>query len=282
MKALVFGKTGQVANALGLYEGVTLLDRLQADLSRPAECAAAIKRSDADVVINAAAYTEVDMAEEKQKLADIINGEAPAAMAKAAAQKNIPFLHISTDYVFNGAGQTPFRPDDKCEPLGAYGRSKLAGELGIRAVCSNHAILRTSWVFSAHGQNFVKTMLCLGKEKTELNIVADQIGGPTSAQDIADALMTMARSFHAGTGTSGTYHLAGNPQTSWAGFAREIFRQAGLPVAVHDIPTSQYPTPAARPLNSRLDCESLSRSFGIEPPDWRESLATVIQQLGAI
>ena len=286
MRVLVFGQTGQVATELALQAGadiaMTCLGRDRADLSDPAACAAAIAASDADVVINAAAYTAVDKAEADEDLATTINGAAPGAMAQACAARAIPFLHVSTDYVFDGTGTRPWQTDDPTGPLGAYGRSKLAGEQAVRAAGGPHAILRTSWVFSAHGANFVKTMLRLGAEREKLTIVADQVGGPTSAADIAAALLTMARAFHAGHATSGTYHFSGAPDVSWADFAREIFAQAGLTCAVQDIPTSAYPTPARRPANSRMDCAALTRDFAIERPDWRISLATVLSDLKEI
>lgn len=283
MRVLVFGQTGQVATELARQAApdmaMTCLGRDRADLSDPAACAAAIAASDADVVINAAAYTAVDRAESEEDLATTINGMAPGAMAAACKAAGIPFLHVSTDYVFDGTGTRPWQPDDATGPLGAYGRSKLAGEQAVRAAGGAHAIMRTSWVFSAHGANFVKTMLRLGAERDKLTIVADQIGGPTAAADIAAALLTMARAFHAGQGTTGTYHFSGAPDVSWADFAREIFVQAGLACAVEDIPTSAYPTPARRPGNSRMDCTGLTRDFGIKRPDWRASLASVMSDL---
>ncbi|MDP5365393.1 MAG: dTDP-4-dehydrorhamnose reductase [Paracoccaceae bacterium] len=283
MRVLVFGQTGQVATELARQAAsdmvMTCLGRDRADLSDPAACAAVIAASDADVVINAAAYTAVDRAESEEDLATTINGTAPGAMAAACAARGIPFLHVSTDYVFDGSGTQPWQPDDATGPLGAYGRSKLAGEQAVRAAGGPHAIMRTSWVFSAHGANFVKTMLRLGAERETLTIVADQIGGPTAAADIAAALLTMARAFHAGKGTTGTYHFSGAPDVSWADFAREIFAQADLTCAVTDIPTSAYPTPARRPGNSRMDCTGLTRDFGIERPDWRASLASVMSDL---
>ncbi len=281
MKLLVFGKTGQVAQELQRQapQQVTALDRITADLSDPAACAAQIAASDVDAVINAAAYTAVDLAEEDEALARIINGETPAAMARAAAQKNIPFIHISTDYVFDGSGDRSWRPQDAAGPLGAYGRSKLLGEDGVRAAAGRHVILRTSWVFSAHGQNFVKTMLRLGAERDALNVVADQIGGPTAAADIAAACLGIAQKLVAGQGASGTYHYAGGPDVSWAGFAREIFAQAELAVSVSDIASSAYPTPAKRPGNSRMDCSDLETAFTISRPDWRHSLGMVLNDL---
>jgi dTDP-4-dehydrorhamnose reductase len=286
MKVLVFGKTGQVATELqrlaARSSGITLtaLTRDQADLSAPSACAAIIASCDADVIINAAAFTAVDRAEEQEELATVINGTASSEMARAAAARNIPFLHISTDYVFDGTGDQPFAPGAVTAPLGAYGRSKLAGEAGVRTANGPHAILRTSWVFSAHGSNFVKTMLRLGAERGQLSVVSDQTGGPTAAADIAATLLRMAEAFHRGQALSGTYHYSGVPDISWAGFAREIFEQSGLGTEVTDIATSDYPTPAKRPKNSRLDCTGLSQVFGTERPDWRQSLRAVLQEIG--
>lgn len=275
MRILVFGQTGQVARELArLAPDARFLSRAEADLADPAACTAAIR--DCDAVINAAAWTAVDKAETEEAAATVINGEAPTAMARACADKGLPFLHVSTDYVFDGAGETPFKPDDPTGPLNAYGRSKLAGETGIRAAGGNHLILRTSWVVSSHGKNFVKTMLRLGRERESLNVVADQIGGPTPAADIARALLTAARAMADGA-KGGTHHFAGTPDTSWADFARAIMAGAGLPCRIDDIPTSAYPTPARRPLNSRLDCSALP--FGITRPDWRQGLTRILQEL---
>lgn len=279
MKTLVFGKTGQVATELQRQADVIALGRDDADLSDPAACVAAIRAAQPDVVINAAAYTAVDKAEEQEALATIVNGKAPAAMAKVCADMDIPFVHISTDYVFDGSGEAAWKPDDATNPLGAYGRSKLIGEQGVQAAGGRYAILRTSWVFSAHGNNFVKTMLRLGETRDALTVVADQIGRPTAAAEIAAACLRIADQLHAGKGASGIYHFAGGPDVSWADFAREIFAQAHLDVKVTDIPSSDYPTPAKRPQNSRMDCASLETVFGVFRPDWRDSLATVLTEL---
>jgi dTDP-4-dehydrorhamnose reductase len=281
MRVLIFGKTGQVAQELQRFEGITALGREDADLNDPAACAEIIANTDADIVINAAAYTAVDAAETDTDKAFVVNADAPKAMAEAAAKRAMPFLHISTDYVFDGTGTTPWREDDPTAPLGIYGSSKLAGEHGVRAVGGSHAILRTSWVVSAHGTNFVRTMLRLGTERDALNIVADQIGGPTCARDIAAALMHMARKLIDDPSTSGTYHFASTHDTSWADFAREIFTQAGLSCDVTDIPSSAYPTPAARPKNSRLDCTKIATVFNINRPDWRIGLADILSDLKA-
>jgi dTDP-4-dehydrorhamnose reductase len=281
MRALVLGQTGQVAREVQrLLPNARFLGRDQADLANPAACAAAVLASNADVVINAAAWTAVDKAEAEEAAATVVNGAAPAAMARAAADKGVPFLHISTDYVFDGTGVQPFSPDHPTAPLGAYGRSKLAGEVGVRAAGGRHLILRTSWVFSAHGTNFVKTMLRLGAEREVLRVVADQIGGPTPAAAIAQALVTAAAALRDGA-AGGTHHFSGAPDASWADFARAIMAQAGLPCRIEDIPTSEYPTPARRPLNSRLDCAAFKASFGVKRPDWRQGLYTVMTELGA-
>ena len=261
---------------------MTSLDLPEIDLTDPEGSAAQVAEADADLVINAAAYTAVDKAESERDLALAINATAPAAMAKAAAVRDLPFLHVSTDYVYDGSGDTPFAPDSPTDPLNAYGRTKLAGDMGVIAAGGPHAILRTSWVFSAHGGNFVKTMLRLGKEREKLTIVADQIGGPTAAADIAAALLSMAAQYQEKAAQSGIYHFSGTPDVSWAGFAREIFAQTGIACAVEDIPTSSYPTPAERPANSRLDCTGLKQEFGINRPDWRASLANVLKELGEI
>ena len=227
MKLLVFGRTGQVATELlrRAPPGVTItaLGRESADLTDPETCAHAVTAADADAVINAAAYTAVDKAEADEPIARLVNAEAPAAMAAAAARRGLPFLHVSTDYVFDGARQAPWRPADPTGPLSAYGRTKLAGEEGVRAAGGAHLILRTSWVFSAHGANFVKTMLRLSETRQVLTVVADQVGGPTPAAAIADALFTAARVLTAHPDLSGTEHFAGAPDTTWATFAREIF-----------------------------------------------------------
>jgi len=282
MKLLVFGQTGQLAQELirrapaGVL--VQALGRDLADLANPEACAEAIRTTDADAIINAAAWTAVDKAEAEEDAATVVNGAAPTAMALAAAARGLPFLHVSTDYVFDGAGTHAFTTDHPVAPLGAYGRSKLAGEQGVRAAGGNHLILRTSWVFSVHGANFVKTMLRLGATRESLTVVADQIGGPTPAADIADALFAAAMQMRLGK-EGGTYHFAGAPDASWAEFARAIMAGAGLACDIRDIPSTDYPTPAKRPLNSRLDCSALQRDFGIARPDWRAGLTSVLDEL---
>ena len=293
MKVLVFGKTGQVATELGRRAPagwkVTLLGRDAVDLSDADACAAAVAAADADLVINAAAWTAVDKAEAEEPAALAVNATAPGAMAQAAAARGLPFLHISTDYVFDGTGSQPWRVTDAPAPVGAYGRTKLAGENAVRDAMGadgRHVILRVSWVFSAHGSNFVRTMLRLGHMRQgdggRLRVVADQVGGPTPAAAIADALYAIAAAYGDGRGVDGTFHLSGAPDVSWADFARSIMVTAGLDVPVDDIVTSDYPTPARRPENSRLDCSSLATAYGIGRPDWNVGLREVLTELGEI
>ena len=279
---LVFGKTGQVARELArLVPEARFLGRDQADLTDPDACLQAIRDSGCHAVINAAAHTAVDRAESEPDLARLINAEAPAAMARAAAELRLPFVHISTDYVFDGSGDQPRIESDPTGPLGVYGATKLAGEQGIAATGGQWAVLRTSWVFSAHGANFVKTMLRLGAEREELRVVADQHGGPTPAADIAAACLNMAQRMRADPSRGGIYHFSGAADTNWAGFAREIMAQAGLACRITDIASSDYPTPARRPMNSRLDCAAIRRDFGITRPDWRTGLAQVLLELNS-
>ena len=280
----MFGATGQVAREVARRSGdwtVEALSRAEADLTDPAACAARIADADADAVLNAAAYTAVDAAEGDEATAAVVNGEAPTAMAEAASPRNLPFIHLSTDYVFDGAGAAPRDETAATAPIGAYGWSKLAGEAGVRGAEGVHAILRTSWVFSAHGSNFVKTMLRLGAERERLTIVDDQIGGPTPAAAIADACLAVAGALARGEGETGVYHFAGAPDVSWREFAEAIFAEAGLEVEVAPIPTSDYPTPARRPLNSRLDCGRIERAFGVKRPDWRAQLKDVVREITA-
>jgi len=281
MKILVFGQTGQVATELQAQADLIALGRAQTDLSDPASCAVAIRAHRPDAVINAAAYTAVDRAEEEEAQARVINGEAPGAMARECAALGIPLVHISTDYVFSGTGERPWCPADPVGPINAYGRSKLAGERAVAEAGGQSAVLRTSWVFSAHGSNFLKTMLRLSQTRDALDIVEDQIGGPTPAEDIAAACLSMARAMGTDADKGGMYHFSGAPDISWKGFAEEIFTRAQRTVAVTGIPTSAYPTPARRPLNSRLNCNALKRDFNIDRPDWRTGLDRALAILNA-
>lgn len=279
MKLLIFGQSGQVATELARRApGAHYLGRDAAELTDPAACAAAIRAARPDAVINAAAYTAVDRAETDEAIATTVNGTAPGAMARACADLDLPLVHVSTDYVFDGSGSRPWQPEDPTGPINAYGRSKLAGEAALRAAGGRHVILRTSWVFSAHGTNFVKTMLRLSRDHDHLRVVADQIGGPTPAGDIAAACLTLAVALRDGA-PGGTHHFAGAEPASWARFARETFARADRPATVEEIATADWPTPARRPLNSRLDCSALQRDFGIAAPDWQAGLAEVIAEL---
>lgn len=280
MKILMFGRTGQVAReVLRARPETVALGREEADLSDPIACAAHVERTDADIVMNAAAWTDVDGAESAEPQAALANGAAPTAMAAAAAARGLPFLHISTDYVFDGGAGRPWREADEPRPVSAYGWTKLAGEQGVRAAGGPHVILRTSWVFSAHGRNFVKTMLRAGAERDRLTVVDDQTGGPTPAAAIAGALLTIADAFHRGDGVTGAFHFSGAPAVTWAGFAREIMAQAGLNAEIAPIASEDWPTPAKRPQNSVLDCGAIRAAYGIDQPDWRAGLAAVLADL---
>ncbi|MEZ5778800.1 MAG: dTDP-4-dehydrorhamnose reductase [Paracoccaceae bacterium] len=285
MRALVFGTTGQVAIELARRAPSDMhvegLDRNRADLLDAAACAEAVLSAEADIVINSAAYTAVDQAESDPGTANSVNAEAPGAMARAAAARGLPFLHVSTDYVFDGSATRPWREDDPVAPLGVYGATKLAGERAVERAGGAHVILRTAWVFSAHGKNFAKTMLRLGAERDALSVVDDQRGGPTPAAAIADALWQIAAAFGTGRGQSGIFHFAGTPAVSWADFADAIFDASSLPrkPLVARIATSDYPTPAKRPANSALDCSRIRAAYGIEQPDWRQGLTEVIREL---
>ncbi|MFV1492981.1 dTDP-4-dehydrorhamnose reductase [Phaeobacter sp. JH18-32] len=278
---LVFGKTGQVARELAAHDDILCLGRDQADLTDPAACAEMIRAHAPAAVINAAAYTVVDRAEAEEDLATVINGSTPGVMAETCAMLGIPFVTLSTDYVFDGKGSSPWHPDEPVAPVNAYGRSKQAGEAAVRLAGGAYVILRTSWVVSAHGSNFVKTMLRLGQDRDRMRVVADQIGAPTPARAIAAACVEIARQLMTAPEKSGTYHFAGQPETSWAGVATEIFAEAEIPCAVAEIPSTAYPTPARRPLNSRLDCSTLEKVFGITRPDWRAGLRDILKDLGA-
>lgn len=280
---MVFGYSGQVAQELRRrVPSATFLDRRAADLSNPAACAQLVHQIRPSVVINAAAYTAVDNAEKEEEQAMIINGVAPGMIAEACAEQQIPLVHISTDYVFEGSGNHAWTPDHPVGPRNAYGRTKLAGEVAVQRAGGPYAILRTSWVFSAHGSNFVKTMIHLSKSRDTVAVVADQIGGPTPADAIAKACLVIANALVSSPEKSGIYHLSGEPATTWECFARETFARVGKRMKVTGISTSEYPTPAARPLNSRMDTTSLTAAFGIAPADWRAGLDRVIKELGAM
>lgn len=281
MRILIFGKNGQVARALKdiASEDVIALGRDDADLVQPGAAKGAIAARQPDIIINASAYTAVDKAESEEAAAHRLNCAAPEEMAIAAAKTETPFIHISTDYVFDGTAEGKLDENAAVNPLNVYGRTKCEGERAVLKANPDAIILRTSWVFSEYGGNFVKTMLRLGAEREELTIVADQKGGPTAAADIARAIIAIAGKKHRGAPGAGLYHFQGAPAASWADFAEKIFEIAKLPVKVSHIKTKDYPTPAARPLNTVLDCAKIERDFGIGQPDWRTELRRVIAAL---
>lgn len=286
MQALLLGQNGQLAREVQAQApelGVSLivLGREAVDLSQTDQVERILPPllTGVDVVINASAYTAVDQAEEHLDDAMRLNGAAVAQLARLAKVAAVPIVHVSTDYVFDGSGTAPWAPADATAPINAYGQSKLAGEEAIRAEGGAHAIVRTSWVFSEYGQNFVKTMLRLAKAHPSLRVVGDQIGGPTPASALAHAVLTAAYRLAADPAVSGTYHFSGAPYVSWAEFARQIFEQAGTGTEVVEIPTRDYPTPAERPLNSRLDGRLFEETFGLKSADWKRALEKVLRRL---
>jgi len=295
MKLLVTGANGQVgwelARSLMPLGDVVAIDRSRCDLSRPDELAALVGEIAPDVIVNAAAYTAVDRAESDEAAATVINGAAPGELARVAKRNGALLVHYSTDYVFDGTKPAPYDEDDAVAPINAYGRSKLAGEVAIRESRCDHLIFRTTWVFAARGGNFVRTMLRLGAERDSLHVVADQFGAPTWARNIADATaLAVARAQaerQQHSFSSGVFNLASRGETSWHGFAEAIFAGAraqlpdiGLKVAaVAPIPSSAYPTPAARPVNSRLAAGKLQARFGIVMPRWDDALARCLDDL---
>lgn len=281
MKILINGQNGQVSRELqrrlGDVSELIVLGRNQLDLAQPEHIRQQVQKIRPDLIINAAAHTAVDQAESEPELAFAINSTGPGILAEEALALGIPLIHYSTDYVFDGSKTEPYNEDDVPNPLGVYGKSKLAGEQAITAVQGQHLILRTSWVYSTHGRNFLLTMQRLLQEKPELRIVADQIGAPTWAGTIASSTVALIERWQAGqAGAWGTYHLTAQGETSWFGFAQAIgdaLREQGKPCAnLLPIPSSDYPTPAARPLNSRLDCRRLQREWGVSQPDWQSAL----------
>ncbi len=281
LKILISGQTGQVALELqkhlsGLGE-LIVLGRNDLDLSKPEQIRAQVRAHRPDLIINAAAHTAVDLAESEPELAFAINGIAPGVFAEEAAALGIPLIHYSTDYVFDGNKPAPYTEDDTPNPLGVYGKSKLAGERAIAATGAEHLILRTSWVYSTHGKNFLLTMQRLLQERPELRVVADQIGAPTWAGTIARSTRLLIERWQAAeAGAWGVYHLTAQGETSWFGFTQAIAEHLsaqGKPCAtLEPIPASAYPTPAARPQNSRLDCSRLEREWQVAQPAWQNAL----------
>lgn len=277
---LVFGKTGQVGGELARNVNVKALSRADVDLLEPSHCRQIILDLKPTAVINAAAYTSVDKAEQEIDACFRINKDAPAEMAEACAQLEVPFVHISTDYVFDGHGEKPFSENDTLAPLNVYGRSKLDGEIKVAQAYSNSIILRTSWVFSSLGHNFVKTIRNLSQQKKQLSIVSDQFGSPTSAKSICDACLEIVRQKIQGNLATGAYHFSGSPYVSWAEFAEIICQKLNRETQIKHIRSHEYPTLAARPLNSKLDCTLIKQVFDIDPADWQKDLDEVLKMIG--
>ncbi|MEM6276212.1 MAG: dTDP-4-dehydrorhamnose reductase [Pseudomonadota bacterium] len=278
MTILLFGARGQVGRALVDREDVVSLDRSEADLRDPARCARIIETARVDAVINAAAFTDVDGAESAEATARLVNTRAPTAMALAAARAGIPFVHLSTAYVFSGKGRLPWRLDSAPDPVQAYGRSRLQGERGVANAGGPYAILRTSWVHSATGRSFVRSMLRAGHARQVLSVPDDQIGSPTPAADLAHAAVTVAKALITAPEASGTYHYAGHEAVSRADFARAIFEAAGMDVTVKDAATEPWHHAAQHPANAALDSSLAVEVFGLETPDWRASLPDLVNQ----
>jgi dTDP-4-dehydrorhamnose reductase len=285
---LVTGANGQLGTELRRYPwpegwGVHAVDVDTLDLTDTAAIRALVASRRWAAVINGAAYTAVDKAESDAVTAWAVNALAPAAFASACREADVPLVQVSTDYVFDGSKPGGWAVDDAVGPLNVYGASKLGGELAVRTGTPRHAVVRTSWVVSPHGHNFIKTMLRLGAERSALTVVDDQHGAPTSAADLAAALATVAMRMAADPGLAGTWHFTNAGETTWAGFARAIFaaaqRHGGPSPEVAGISTADYPVPAKRPAHSRLDHATLTRDFGIEPRDWRVALDDIIDEL---
>ncbi|HEX3885495.1 MAG TPA: dTDP-4-dehydrorhamnose reductase [Stellaceae bacterium] len=282
MKLLVLGAGGQVGTELrraALPVGMTLtaLDRGGLDITDRAAVFAAVPGH--DLVVNAAAYTAVDRAESDAEAAFAVNAAAPGHIAAACHEAGIPLIHISTDYVYDGTKPGRYVEIDPLNPLGVYGRSKAEGDAAVAAALAEHVILRTAWVYGAHGGNFVETMLRLSAERPSLRVVADQHGSPTAAADIAAAIIAIAVRIGAGQGRWGVFHFTGAGETNWHGFAEAIVAAAGRSVPVEAITTADYPTPAKRPASSRLDCAKLADAYGIRARHWREALSEVVAEL---
>jgi dTDP-4-dehydrorhamnose reductase len=287
---LVIGETGQLARSLAEADpSLTLWGRDRADLTDPQAVEDAVAASGARLVVNAAAYTAVDQAESEPELAHAVNAEGAGALARGAARAGAGVVHVSTDYVFDGTKLGEYREDDPVAPLGAYGESKLAGEIAVMQAAPRALILRTAWVYSPFGRNFVKTMLRLA-DRERLTVVADQHGKPTSALDIAEAILAIApRLVDAPPGDPAwsVFHYAGRGTTHWAGFAEAVFagaRARGMieaaPEVAH-ITTAEYPTPAKRPANSALDCSKFEAEFGVQTIPWQDALGRVLDRLKA-
>jgi len=290
VRMLVTGRNGQIVRSLierspQRFE-VVALGRPQLDLVGPADAiVTGITAAQPDVIVSSAAYTQVDKAESEPDVAFAVNEHGAGAVAKAAHSLSVPLIHISTDYVFDGSKMSPYCEDDSTHPTGIYGASKLAGERAVLAAHANSALLRTAWVYSPFGSNFVKTMLRLAESRDEISVVADQRGNPTSALDIADAIFTVAANLIAGDRANqrGVFHMTGSGDASWSEFAQAVFaasaEEGGTSARVNPITAAEYPTPARRPTNSRLDCEKLALAHGVRLPPWQASMKEVVERL---
>lgn len=294
MKILVLGKNGQVGwelqRALAPLGELIVLDRsgldgLSGDMSDPEAVFNTVLKLQPDIVVNASAYTAVDLAETEKDLANVVNHLAVRKIADACQRTQAILIHYSTDYVFSGQGHTAFSESDQIEPINEYGRTKALGEQAIVESGCDHLIFRTSWVYASKGKNFLKTMLNLAQQREELSIIVDQVGAPTSAELIADVTAQTIPQIFQDRSKSGLYHLVASGETSWFGYANYIFEQAKelgteLKISkVNSIPTTAYPTPASRPLNSRLSTQKLQRAFGLKLPDWKDGVKRTLTEL---
>ena len=293
MRILLTGANGQVGWELSNRGGqrgleILALERADLDITDPVSVSEEVNRSGVSLVVNAAGYTAVDEAESEPELAFAVNRDGPTYLASACGKVGIPLVHISTDYVFDGQKKGAYLETDPVSPLSVYGKSKAAGEVAVRKHLREHFILRTGWVYGVHGHNFVKTMLRLGREREEVQVVTDQYGCPTYAADLAETILRIAAQLQEGRQIIwGTYHYCGKGVTSWHGFAEEIFRLANQYTSlkvkrIEPISTAEYPTPAKRPANSVLDCSLVEKEFGIRSRPWSESLARMIKEMFSI
>lgn len=288
MRMVVTGINGQIACSLKAIESGNLqiitLGRPDLDLKQPSSVMKAIRNAAPDIIVSSAAYTAVDRAESEQDEAFAVNCGGARTVAEAARDLGIPVIHMSTDYVFDGLKFEPYQEDDPTAPISVYGRSKLAGEQAVAEVTANHVILRTAWVYSDYGNNFIKTMIRLAATRDEIGVVDDQLGSPTSADDIAKAIVDIGRRLLADCSQElrGVFHLAGSGETTWAGFAKFILsileERTGKHVHIREISTSEYPTQAQRPQNSRLDCSKIHRHYGIKLPEWTYSTQHILKK----
>lgn len=289
MKILVLGENGQLARSLATIplqgeDAIITVGRPTLDFLAVATIEKVISETQPDLVVNAAAYTAVDTAETEVQSAFAINKDAVGKIAKQCQKQGVPLIHVSTDYVFDGSKQGAYTETDLVSPSGVYGQSKFEGEQLVQDLCSHHIILRTAWVYSPFGHNFVKTMLRLAADRDEIGVVGDQIGSPTYAPHLAQAIYQMARQIQSGKNIIwGIYNAAGTGRANWAELAEEVFSCSkiynGASAHVNAITTSDYPTPAKRPANSELDCRKLSQNFGFSFPDWREGVSECVERL---